>query len=396
MSTSTHAHAVAADRLRAAQARLNRAAAEVRTNAGDAQAQLRYEQSAADVLHHRGVLDALGSPVDATPYADGKASYVADFIRAADGTALAERRRLAADREMRGLSMADNGALVVPQYLVDRVRSSGHSLRPLCDLAAMPLPPVGGTVTLMRASTGTTAAAQATEGSTIIASDPVITDTTLPVRTVWSAMDITLQALTNADQVGLDLLVARELVGGVDAKQEQLVLNGAGTSGEPTGLLNISGIGSVSLTSTTTTSLLDAVGKAAQQSHVATGGAADTVVMHPRRWAWLLANAGDQAAAMQVATTAGPVAGRLLGLDVVTSAAVPSTLSTDQDAVVVMQRNDLYVGEAPTAIDTQVDAASLANNVAARIVVSRYYATGVDRPAGVVKITGTGLANPYA
>jgi hypothetical protein len=142
--------------------------------------------------------------------------------------------------------------------------------------------------------------------------------------------------------------------------------------------------------------ILDAVGKAAQQSHVATGRPADTVVMHPRRWSWLLANAGTQAAAMQVSTTPGPVAGRLLGLDVVTSPAVPATLSTNQDAVVVMPRNEIYMGEAPTEIFTQVDGASLANNVAARVVVSRYFATGADRPAGVVKITGAGLANPYA
>jgi len=395
MRTSNNAHTIAQDRLQVALVKLNHAAGEVRERSGDTEAQMRYEQSASDVLHHRSVVDALGDPQSASPYTNGAQSFVADFVNNASGHSDEARHRLRIDREMRGLSMADNGALVVPQYLVDRVRSSGHSLRPVCDLLSEPLPPVGGTVTLMRVTTGTTASAQATEGTTGGASNPVLTDTTLPVRTVWSAMDLTLQALTQANQIGLDDLVARELVGGIDATQEQLVLNGAGTSGEPTGLLNVSGIGTVTLTATTTTSLLDAVGRASQQSHVATGRAADTVVMHPRRWSWLLANAGDQAAAMQVSTTPGAVAGQLLGLDVVTTPAMPSTISTNQDAVVVLSRREVYLGEAVTRIATQIDAASLAANIAARITVSRYFAAGVDRPAGLVKITGAGLANPY-
>jgi len=294
------------------------------------------------------------------------------------------------------LTTGDLGGLVVPQYLVDRVRSSGHSLRPFCDATAVALPERGNTVDLMRVTTGATPLTQTAENVAVTDSTVAITDNTLPVRTVYVGMPISMQGAYRSDKAAFDLLVARELVGAIDAKQETLVLNGDGTSGTPTGLLNVSGIGSIALTDTSTSALLDSVGRAAQQATVATGRPADTVVMHPRRWWWLTSHAGDQAAAIQVATTPGPIAGRMLGLDVIASPSMPTTLSTNQDAVLVVHRDEVYVGEGAERIEMQRDAANQASSLQVRVMVSRYYATGIDRPAGVVKITGAGLANPYA
>jgi HK97 family phage major capsid protein len=380
-------------RTRQARTRAATAAARAQENSGDRNASVELEQSLADLVHYRQVSDALGSvpPV----YRPGaRRSFWADVVASSKGDRPAWER-LERDAEARALSMLDAGALVVPQYLVDRLGNSGHGRRPLCDLVARPLPAEGATVTIPRISSGVTGSNQTAENSAVTDYDPTSTSETLSVRTVWAAALLSMQALARMEDGAYDLFVARELVGSIDAAQESAVINGSGSSGQPTGLLNVSGIGSVALTSTSVSSFLDAVARAAATSEGSTGRAPDTVVMAPRRWRWLLSNASTSSAAISASEGPGPVSGRVLGLDVVASAGVPTTLSTNQDAVLVVARDELYVGESAASARVQADSQGEADALNSRVEVSRYYATGADRPAGVVKVTGTGLANPF-
>ena len=149
------------------------------------------------------------------------------------------------------------------------------------------------------------------------------------------------------------------------------------------------------LTSTAASDFLNALGRVSAASHEAAGAPPDVVVMAPRRWRWLLANAGDRAAAVTQATDAGPVAGYCLGMAVVESPSVPLTASTDQDRVLVLRREDTYLAESPATVEVVTDAANQASNLHSRVRVRRYFAVGSFRPAGVYVINGAGLANPY-
>lgn len=62
----------------------------------------------------------------------------------------------------------------------------------------------------------------------------------------------------------------------------------------------------------------------------------------------------------------------------------------------MLSRDELFVGESAPTARVQVDATNEGDVLNARVEVTRYYATGSDRPAGVVKVTGSGLVNPYA
>ena len=85
-----------------------------------------------------------------------------------------------------------------------------------------------------------------------------------------------------------------------------------------------------------------------------------------------------------------------MGLDAVSSAAMPLTLSTNQDRVIVARRDDLFLGETPPMVEIVRDLPVGAHALASRVRVRRYMAFGAIRPTGVQIISGAALANPYA
>jgi len=97
------------------------------------------------------------------------------------------------------------------------------------------------------------------------------------------------------------------------------------------------------------------------------------------------------------AATAGPVAGRVLGMDVVASLGPPTTLgsSTNEDPVIVTRRDNIYLAETEPQIMMVKDANNAAGTLTSRLRVYRYVAAGVFKPAGVRIISGVGLVNPF-
>lgn len=388
-------HDLIEDRVAVARVKAGTAAREARSHSGDLAAQTAAEAALSDLLHYLEVRDAVGTAEG--PYRPGAApSFFADLVASAEHRDARALSRLEANREVRSTS-ASYGGMVVPAYLVDRLANSGHSSRPLCDVLAEPLPDHGTTVTLPEVTTATTAEDQDGENTTVTPDDPATTARTFQLWSVWAAMSTTWQALARAEGTGLDTFVARELVAGVDALLEARVIAGSGANGQATGILNASA-GTVTLTGTTPDDLLDAVARGAATIDTARGRPADLVVMAPRRWRWLLANAGDHPSAVTPTTEAGPVAGRVLGIDVVASPGVPTALgsSTDEDRVIIARRDDLYLGADPVTAEVIDDADNQAGKLHSTIRAHRYYASGVIDTQGVQVITGTGLADPYA
>lgn len=347
-----------------------------------------YDESiaAAQVVARRGYAERTGR------------SFFGDLIRSAkDGDRDADRRLRELTTDYRSTT-GNYGALVVPARLTAEVADSGQSRRPLADLVARPLPATGAPVIISKVSTGASAVMHATEGATITGqTDSATTETTLPIATVVDLVDLSEQVVARSDPADLDRLVAREVVGAVDARLEAQAINGSGSSGELRGLLNVTSAGSYTLTGTTAGDLLDAVARSSAASASASGEAADLVVMHPRRWAWLLANAGDYSGAITQATTAGPVAGRVLGMDVVASLGTPTTLgsSTNEDRVIVTRRDNIYLAETEPQIMMVKDANNAAGTLTSRLRVYRYVAAGVFKPTAVRIIAGAGVVDPY-
>lgn len=388
-----HTAKVLDERIDEARARLAEAAKRAAEPGASVTAQLAVEQELDDVVHW---VDARSKALALTTYRpDGAASFVADVIDSTKHADRSAQRRLRLDSEVRS-TMSNFGGQVVPQFLVDQARLSGSG-RPLCDLLAQPLLADGATMNLVRVTTGTTAEAQSSENTAATPDTGAVGTIALPVVSVLSEATVAWQVIDRSVGASFDQVVAGDMLRALDAEQERLVLNGSGSSGQPTGLLNQSGIGSVTLTSTSATDLLDAVSQAAQQSHAATGDAPDTVIISPRRWQRTLAKAGNYPTAVGAAIApTGPIRGQLVGLDVVVSPQVPTTLgtSTNEDVIVVCRRADVVMAESNAELLVQRDK-STASQLQADLVGARQFVIGAIRPAGVVKVVGAGLAAPY-
>jgi len=389
---SSDLHTLLDERVVLARHKAGLAAAEARSRFQDPAAQTRAETALGDLRHYLELRDLVGA--DGGPYtARSGRSFWADAIRSSVHEDPEARDRLGRDAESRG-TMSSYGGLVVPARLVDQLASSGHTGRPLCDLLAEPLPTAGGSVDIPEVTTAMTAEMQSAENTAGTPDTPATENRSFPIRTVWSEATVSHAAVARAEGTGFDTFVTREVLGAVNAQQEQQVLNGSGSSGQPVGLLN-STSGTYTLSTTSASDLLDAIARVTATID-GTRGPADTIVMHPRRWRNLLAGAGDRSAAIETSTTLGPVVGRVLGVDVVASGSMPTTLgaSTNQDRIVVLRRSDVYVGEEMPMVTVHRDHSGSAT-LTSKVRIARYFASGVVSTEGVQIIVGAGLVNPY-
>ncbi len=290
------------------------------------------------------------------------------------------------------------GALVVPQYLSGRIATSVAGTRPLCDHLTEPLPENGMTLITSRVTTAATAEDQNGENTAPTADDPASSEETLPVTSVFGAVSVSWQLASRSDPVGFDRGVVGELSAAVDTLQEARIISGTGSNGQPTGILTTTAVSTVSVTSTAVADTLLGVAKAVNASTTARNIAPDTIVMHPRRWAWMLATAGDYGATISVNRSDLPVVGQVMGLDVISSPAIPINLgtSTNEDRIIVCRRSDLVMAEEPLRVQAKRDAASQAAQLNAKITAHRMFAFGFITPASVRVLVGAGLANPLA
>jgi HK97 family phage major capsid protein len=372
---------------------------------------------------------ALPVQPEATPEADVKVvsepltyerhapnSIFRDLVLAQKGNAPASARLERHSREMTvearsalvsGVD-ADGGALVAPLYLQSEFVTLARPGRKVVDaIGTRPLPPNTDSINIPTLDTGTAVASHSESGA--------VQDTAATFGTVTGAVQ-TIAGLQNVSQAlvdravpGVDEVIFGDLVRAYASTLESAVLNSSTTNAK--GLLQLSGTNGVTYTSATpaVSELYRKIADAIQQ--VATGiyEPADMIIVHPRRWAFLLAASDTQnrplvtpyapmnAAGVQNGVVAeGPV-GSIQGLPVYTSANVPTTLgaSTNEDAILVVNSKDLFIMEDASGpyLDTFRDV--LSGNLQVRFRLFSYYAQiHGRRPKAVSKITGTGLVAP--
>lgn len=286
------------------------------------------------------------------------------------------------------------GSLVPLAYLPDLIAPGARSARPVADLLSRPLPDVGMIVEIPVVGTAAGGEAQTAELAALTGTTFVTTGLDAAIKTVAAIVPLTRQTLDRA-QRAMDIALTAEVVGALDATVEANLINGAGTDGTLLGLLNTASIGGVTAGTATLVSFAQKVAAAATASTTARGLPPDTIVMHPRRWHWCLSRS-ETVLTGTISTTprAGAPAqavGELVGLDVILSSAIPTTLSTDQDAALVFRSADIRYFESPTTIRLDADS-SRANVLAVAYKPSKYVALAVPYPTALVKLTGACMA----
>lgn len=253
-------------------------------------------------------------------------------------------------------------------------------------LDVQPLPEKGMSVKAPRITTGLEAMVQTTQNADPGASQAVVEAAVeSPVTTIYGWVDASMQLLDRAEP-GFDVVAARELGEVIGLRTDQALLTGSGTAPEMRGLLNVSGITSVAYTDASPTQaeawpkLLEAWSTAS----TALGRDLDTIVMHPRRWAWFKAWKDSSTGAPAVLDWPGRV---------VTCGAIATNggAGTNEDYVLLLRRDELPALLGP--IDVEVYRQVVGHTGTVRIQAKRYASALFGRrPEAIAKVSGTGFA----
>lgn len=311
----------------------------------------------------------------------------------------------------KGIQLRDVGTsafdgLTVPQYLTGLYANTARAGRPLADNARrLDLPADGMTVNIARVTTGVTAAIQATQNATVSETDIDDTNLVVDVRTIAGSQDVALQAIQRS--TGAEAVVLEDLIMAYHTELDNQLINGSGASGQHRGIRNVSGISPVTYTDSTPTGLEGYGPLWAIQAAIeaAVYRRATHFVMHPRRFNWFASTVSTSqalvgfngASALQFGSTndapyGAGVRGFLAGLPVIVDANIPTNISSDQDTILAVNANELFLWEQPGSPLYIRAEQPLVQNLAVRMVVFGFSAFTAGRyPAAHGAITGTGL-----
>lgn len=310
--------------------------------------------------------------------------------------------------EHRDITTGTFNGLIPPQYLLDQAAEYVRAGRPFADaVPGYQLPASGMELVVTRVSGGTATGVQTTENSPATETNLVTTDITVPVVTIMGQQDLSRQSIERGQRT--DDLVFADLMADYAAKLDTQWLTGSGTNGEAKGILTAA-TATQTWAGTTVQSFLSKVLGAANDVATAISAPATVVVMHPRRWHWLLAQADANGRPLAIANSGvasnpaglggtgyGIGAGVLVGpgLPVIVDSNVPTTLGagTNEDRVIVT-RLDRLVGWENGVVSFRFNEAAGAPQTI-RLAVLGYSAFTSERyPGATSVVVGTGLAAP--
>lgn len=294
----------------------------------------------------------------------GERSYFADMYRSEVLHDVGAGQRVAQHMAERSTGSSAYAGLVPPEYLIEQAALVARAGRPFANsILSLPIPDQGMSLLLPRSTTGSSAAVQATENSTVSATDEVWANVTLPVATIAGQATPSRQSLERGAP-GLDALIFADIAGAYGVALDAQALSGTGSSGQVLGALATSGIGqstAFGAAATVSTFYTKVAGQISAIS-AARGLPPDSIAMHPRRYAWLLAQLdGQNRPLVTPAPEQGPMnvmgvtgaapsygtsAGTFLGLQIIVDANLPTSVGTGpEDQVLVYRAADLILYE---------------------------------------------------
>lgn len=346
--------------------------------------------------------------------ANGEHSYFRDLAAMQlRGDRDAMDRLVRNDREVRAINTTDNsgGEFVPPLWLVNEYVRLARASRVAADLLPnMPMPAGTDSISLPKITTGTAVAAQSSQNSGFQNTDIVTSSVTSAVHTLGGIQVLSVQLLEQSPIAGgMDQVIVADLAADYARALESFVLT-SNASGKR-GLFYVPSKIDVTYTdaSPTVAELYPKLADAIQQIHTTRFAPASAIVMHPRRWAWILTALDDQkrplvvpaangrmnGAGTQDGVAAQGAVGSIQGVDVYTSSLVPTNLGsgTDQDPILVFRPEDSILFEGtPRA---EVFRETYANQGSVLVRMYNYVALATERyPASVAVVNGTGCVAP--
>lgn len=317
------------------------------------------------------------------------------------------------DTEHRDLLRTDGngGYFVPPLWLMSQYAELARAGRAYANLVTnQPLPSGTDSINIPVISTGTATAIQSADNSQVAETDLTDSSVQANVKTIAGQQDLAIQ-LIDQSPVNFDEIVFRDLVADYATKVDLQVISGSNSNGQVQGVRGTSGISTITwdMTTPTVSALYSKIADAVQRIHTLRFMPPTVIVMHPRRWAFLLAASDTTGRPLVVPNAQGPnnavatfggvaseqVVGQMAGLPVVTDPNMPTALGsgTNQDVVHILRASDLLLWE--SSIRTRVLPEVGSGTLTTRLQVYGYLAFSAARyPKSVVEVGGTGLVAP--
>ncbi|NBW18022.1 MAG: phage major capsid protein, partial [Caulobacteraceae bacterium] len=240
-------------------------------------------------------------------------SFLADAVKAhfntdVDAADRIRRHQQEMNVEYRAAGTSNFGGLVVPAYLVDLYAPKLRAGRPFADASRRhTLPPQGMSVVLSLIGTGTGVAAQTSQNTAAVSTDPQDSTLTINVNTVAGQNSVSKQALLRG--YNLESIILSDLMRAYNTELDNLILNGTGSNGQPLGIQNMTTGILVTYTATTGTvaGLYPKLADAIQQIQSNVYASPNAILMHPRRLGFLLSGLDSQNRPLVVPTAYNPV-----------------------------------------------------------------------------------------
>jgi HK97 family phage major capsid protein len=318
--------------------------------------------------------------------------------------------------EQRALSTTNGagGELVPPLWLEDEFVKLARPGRVTADrVVPGDVPPGTDSINIPKMLTGTAVAVQATQNSGVQQTDATTGSVASPVITLAGGQTIAMQ-LVEQSPLNVDDLILGDLAADYAQKLDVQVLSGSGSSGQATGLLTLSGTNSIAWTQATPAlggagGMYSSLGAAISAIHTTRYQPPNCIVMHPRRWAWALAQSDSSNRPMVVPQGQGPFnaagqpgaiaaegyVGEMLGLPVYADANLPTNLGTgtNQDVILVMRASDVFLWEGN--VRAEAFEQTYAQQLSLFVRLYNYVSFQPGRyPKAIAAVTGTGSVTP--
>jgi len=297
--------------------------------------------------------------------------------------------------------------IVVPTYLVAEFGGYPRADRPLADaMRHHDLPEVGMTAYIGKLTTGTTAAEQTSENSSV--SETNADDTLLSAPILTSAGSQTVSRQASERGVGVEDTIIEDLISAQRANLDSLILNRAST-----GLTNVATAIAYTDASPTAAELYPKLlaGPAAVEAAMLNAHPGDVIaVMHSRRWYWLQSQltstwplfgqpgAAAQNAGVNYAERYGNGFRGVLpsGVPAIVDNNIATNLGagTNEDEIYFVSQTESHLWEDPNAPLLIRAEQTNAKSLGIDLVVYAYFAYLFTRVTHAQKVNGTGLVTP--
>lgn len=321
--------------------------------------------------------------------------------------------QIESETEYRDLNRTDGtgGYAVPPIWMMNEYITMLRAGRTTADLCTkMALPPGTDTINIPKVSTGTAVAIQTADNAAVQETDLADTSVQATVKTIAGQQDLAIQLI---EQAGLqfDQIIFQDLIADYNQKLDVQVISGSNGSGQVLGIRTIASVATTTYTdaSATVPELYPKIASAINTVSTTRFLPPECMVMHPRRWLWILSALDSTNRPLVVPAAQGPnnalgsqsglgpesgPVGYILGTPVYLDPNIPITVGAGtEDVILVIRPSEYYLWEG--SIRSRVLTEVLSGNLTVRLQVYNYVAFMPHRrPESTCIVTGSGLIAP--